>query len=217
MPFIKENTNPNFSISTVHRFAGVESSGLEYKAIVDSYANMQAFQAGMLNWQQRYTLPTEHAGNPQAYLIGELGPFAGAQPMDETSQLSAVQSVRLAVMKNERDRRRVDGFAYLGKVFDSNQDAVTNISLAEKAAAKAVAEGFEDWSIDWTLKDNAILTMDAQQVLGMSAALWEHGSALHIRYNAVKTLIYANGPEGETEAEAVARINSIQWYEITPA
>jgi len=90
----------------------------------------------------------------------------------------SVESIR-EVLKDKvkalRDQKETEGFAYMGKVFDSDERSVLRIT---QAALTAMAAG-PTFTIDWTAADNSIVTLDQAAMIGMPAALAVYANQLH--------------------------------------
>lgn len=216
MTFLKQNKNGNHSISEVHHAVRIETQGNNLCVLVSSYANKEAFDANLLNWQQHYQLPidADSIRDPESYLIGETGPFAGAERLPTSGIVEQAQALKHAQMKDTRDRLRLAGFTYLGVVFDSDAEARDNMTAATARAAKADAEGDANWYVVWTLADNTTRQMNSSEVRGMIPALYDYGESLQIKYSMRKAQIYADRSEDETDEQAAARINAIMWDEM---
>lgn len=194
MAFLLATTNKNFSASMVHGVLRLETHDGQLVAIVNSYASIDAYDAGMLNWQDAHALPVQTiaavAGNPQEWLISPEGPFAGATALVETTPLERLQSLKWAQVKATRDRLETGGFAYLGKTIDSDSRSVQRIALAVQAAQAAMAAG-EPFSLEWTCADNSVLALDGAGMVGMPVALALHANTLHEVARGLRELIYA--------------------------
>ena len=85
----------------------------------------------------------------------------------------------------ERDCKEQGGFAYQGKVFDSDPTSVIRINAAVNTAVAAILANTE-FAVDWTAADNTIMELDAQGFLALSAALAQHSNTQHVRARALK-------------------------------
>lgn len=81
-------------------------------------------------------------------------------------------------IKDERDRLEQTGAPYMGKTLDCDEKSVQRITVAVQAAQAAISANVE-FSLDWTMQDNSVITMTAAQVCGMSVALAQHSNGLH--------------------------------------
>lgn len=93
-----------------------------------------------------------------------------------------------SLVNQERDRREQSGFAYLGKRVDSDQASAIRISGAAAAAHAALAAG-QPFAVEWTCADNSLLPLDAEQTIGMLAALAVHANDVHQRARQMKDWI----------------------------
>lgn len=98
-----------------------------------------------------------------------------------------------------RDEKEASGFPYLGKTFDSDERSASRIFGAVQAAQAAVAAG-QPFVIDWTVQDNSVLTLDAQETIGMSVAMAQHANALHQHARALKAQVEAATTQDELDA-----------------
>lgn len=122
--------------------------------------------------------------------------------------LTELQAQAWGRIKSERDRREQAGAPYLGKVLDSDEKSVTRISIAVQAAQAAISAGTV-FSLDWTMQDNSVVTMDAEQVVGMSVALAVHSNAFHQAARVARIAI--DEAKSDKEVETVEK--AIVWPE----
>lgn len=109
----------------------------------------------------------------------------------ESAKIPAARAAVREAVKLERNRREQAGFDYLGKRIDSDAVAVQRITVAGSVAQMALATG-TPYEVQWTCADGSLLTLDAQGVLGMVAALGAHGLALHLHARDLKGLVEAS-------------------------
>lgn len=111
-------------------------------------------------------------------------------------------------VKVARDAAEQSGCPYMGKTLDSDSTSVQRISIAVQAAQGALAAGVEGFVLDWTMQDNSIVAMTAEQVIGMSAALAAYSNELHERARVLREQIeqvvadYKAGVLAEDDARA---------------
>jgi hypothetical protein len=117
-----------------------------------------------------------------------IDPVSRSWAVPGKTDLEFAREKKKAEMKLMRDAIERDGFVYMGHVFDSDQDAFNRMTGAEREASAALAAGqpFEKY---WRLKNNGIVLLDAEQVLGMLPQLSRYVTTLHERYNAKKLQI----------------------------
>lgn len=120
-----------------------------------------------------------------------------------------------AAAKADRNATEQSGCPYLGAVLDSDQLSVQRIAIAVQAAQSAVAAGIADFTLDWTMQDNNVVTMTAEQVIGMSTALAVYSNTLHTRARELREqidqIITDYHKETITEKEARAKLAAIQF------
>jgi len=122
--------------------------------------------------------------------------------VDPSVTLANAQQVKKATINSNRDAKDQGGYLYLSKILDSDPSSVQRIAIAVQAAQTAISEG-QDFSLDWTCQDNSILTMTAQQIVGMSVALAQHANTIHQHAKTlkdqVKTAITIEGVNAVTD------------------
>lgn len=103
-----------------------------------------------------------------------------AEPAETYAEpLELVYSRLISKINQRRNHVEQTYFMYLGKPLDSNPVSAIRITAAASAAQTALAIGLPFDPIDWTCYDNTILTMTAQQVIGMPLALAAHSQSCH--------------------------------------
>lgn len=199
MTFLYNKTNPNFATSQVHGVLRLETQNGHLVAVVNSYAVPEAYEADKLNWQDSYQIPVTAAADPQSWLIGPEGPFAGGTLLDEVTPLAKLQSIKWAQIKAERDRLTTGGFAYMGNVFQS--DARSSLMIAN-AGIRAIND--PDYTDTWTAANDTLVPMTNEELKRLACALVEHGSAIHHTGTTLREQIYA-----EDVTEEI--LNTIHW------
>lgn len=81
-------------------------------------------------------------------------------------------------VKTARDNAEQSGCPYMDKVLDSDNVSVQRINTAVQAA-QFVQSQKQEFSIDWTMQDNSIITMSITDILGMPVALAAYSNQLH--------------------------------------
>jgi hypothetical protein len=107
-----------------------------------------------------------------------------------------------ALINSARDTEESNGFEYLGKILDSDERSALRITMASLTAQLSIDIG-QPFSIDWTCKDNSILTLDGQQTIEMPKALAIFGLTLHGKAKYLKSLI--------DSATTIEEVKAIQW------
>lgn len=112
--------------------------------------------------------------------------------------LADLKNAKWEEIKHERNRVEFGGFEWDGSWFDSDR-----LSQSRIQGAAQLAQLTPDFSIDWTLADNSVRTLDAEQMVAVGLALGLHVNAAHAHARAIRAQI-----EAATTAEAV---NAITW------
>lgn len=110
-------------------------------------------------------------------------------PPPPLPSIENVASSTWEAIKAARDAAEQAGCPYMGKTLDSDSTSVQRISIAVQAAQGALAASVEGFTMDWTMQDNTIIAMTAEQVIGMSAALAAYSNALHERARVLRDQI----------------------------
>lgn len=143
-----------------------------------------------------WTITIEESQTERAYdgSLWEKG-FAPKKPLEELKTEKRVE------INQARDKAEQSGFEYLGKVFDSDQVSCQRISMAAQAMALAP----EGTTITWTCQDNTSIDLNAEQLVGMVAALAAWSNQCHQKANALKAQIES--------VETAEELELIQWNE----
>lgn len=104
--------------------------------------------------------------------------------------LTASRASAWLAVKRERDKREFGAFEHAGMMFDGDEASQRRINLAVLGAQAALAAG-QAWSIDWTLADNSVATLDAADIVGVAESLGANISAAHEWARGLRTQILA--------------------------
>lgn len=206
MAFLQDRTNRNFSTSKVHKFLRFDSEGDQLLAVVNSYATLEAFKSAnqFLNWQDIFKIPATAAAQPEVWLISDIGPFAGATVLEESTPLDESRSLRWAGIKSMRDFYESSPFIYQGRSFNANAVSVQRILLAAQSASAKLAAG-EPGVVDWTTADNEVVTLSSQEIVELAQALNSHIESVHETAKTLRIQLYA------ASTDTVEKIQAIQW------
>lgn len=151
------------------------------------------------NRGKEYWLPEDKYGAP-AREMKELGPLPeGATLTAPERTLDEVKAAKIAELKAERDNKEVKPITYNGNSYDYDDKARERINAAiialdvQTAQAKAVA------SLDWTTADNADVSVTADDLRCVIAAVAQRSNALHVAYRAAKDKVEAATTVAEVE------------------
>ena len=101
------------------------------------------------------------------------------------------QELRNQLHEQRRARRskaETSGFLYNGILFDSDRDSIMRINNAATSALFAIATG-TPWSVVWKSAGTEEVTLDANGMLALQAALTAHGQSCHTNSNSLKESI----------------------------
>lgn len=94
------------------------------------------------------------------------------------------KSAQWALIKAARNEAEFGGFTWDGSIFDSDQ-----VSQARIQGAVLLAANNPDFVIDWTLADNTVRSLTADDLITISQALGEHVALQHSRARDARALI----------------------------
>ena len=116
--------------------------------------------------------------NPEVQEGWDYDGITFSPPVIATSTLAELKAIKWQTIKSTRDTLEQSGVPYMGKILDSDTLSVQRITIAVQAAQAALSAG-QPLTLDWTTQDNTVLTMTAQEVCGIPAALAMHSDSLH--------------------------------------
>ncbi len=166
-----------------------------------------------------FYLPDLHKSIPQpvvelsaeqhaAYFAGEQSykviEGAFTQVEKTAPKLEEVKSAKWEEVKVKRNQLEQAGCPYMGGVLDTDQVSIQRVAIAVQAAQAAIGMGVE-FTLDWTMQDNSIVGMTAQEVCGMPLTLALYSNQLHTTARGLRQQI-----EAAASAEEVA---AIVWAE----
>ena len=94
------------------------------------------------------------------------------------------KTAQWALIKAARNEAEFGGFTWDGSVFDSDQ-----VSQARIQGAVLLASSSPDFVVDWTLADNTVRSLTADDLSAISQALGEHVSLQHSRARNARALL----------------------------
>ncbi|MFW1737575.1 DUF4376 domain-containing protein, partial [Acinetobacter sp. ULE_I037] len=83
--------------------------------------------------------------------------------------LDEAKDQKWSEIKIQRETAEYGGFSFLNFTFESDVTSQARIIVASDLGV----------SVDWTLKDNSIVSLDAEQLRGLRIALAQHVSNCH--------------------------------------
>lgn len=120
---------------------------------------------------------------------------------EDPRTLVDLKDQKWAEIKSARDTFEFGSFVHNGHEFDCNQISQQRIGQAAQGAMFAISVG-APFAQDWTLKDNSVVTFDAQQMIGVALAMGQHIGYAHTHSRQLRVAI-----EAATTVEDVEAIN----------
>lgn len=109
---------------------------------------------------------------------------------EDPRTLDDLKAEKCAEVKKWRDAREFGPFTYNGMTFDGDLDAQRRLSVLASAAKSAIAAGYT-FTKDFTLADNSVVQLTAEDFVGIEMAkLWQVDAAFQ-EYRAKKAQIEA--------------------------
>jgi hypothetical protein len=99
---------------------------------------------------------------------------AALQTQAQAQELEQAKKDKWAAVKQQRDTVEFGGFVWNGLRFDSDAASQQRLQLAAQ-----VAQTNPSLTLDWTLEDNTIQTLTAQNLTDIALALGTHINAAH--------------------------------------
>lgn len=118
------------------------------------------------------------------------------------ANLAEARASKWEQIKQARESAEFGGFSCDGRAYDSDLASVQRIGGAVSMAMIAAGDG-EPFSIDWTLADNAVVSLTGEEMISVGMALGAHVSDVHARARSLRAQI-----EG---AATIEQVNAIAW------
>jgi len=202
---------PNGALTSIHNIRNLEVNFMVNTAIfnISSFPNIEAYNNGLPPlWSTPMDVPIDYLAHPilntlelwattsnSSFLID--GEIIG----DTSLTLESVKDRKWSEIKINRLAKEYGGFTYDGSQFDSDEDSTRRIVGATTLAALAKNSG-QPFSIDWTLADNSVKTLNADSMIGVGEALGQYVSSIHAISRLLRDQI-----ENATTIEEVAEIH----------
>lgn len=114
--------------------------------------------------------------------------------------LQEAKDSKWAWIKSQRNQHEFGSFTWNNYVFDANQVSQSRIMLAVMGAQIAIASN-QNWSVDWRLANNDIVTLTGLDMLSVAEAMGQNTKDAHEHANQLRELI-----DVATTNEAVGEI-----------
>ena len=129
---------------------------------------------------------------PHPYLTWDSATFQWVDVRD----LDALKAAKWEEVKLARSVAEYGGFTWDGSVFDSDPLSQQKIIGASQLATLNP----DNFSIDWTLKDNTVRTLTAAEMNAVGVALGQHVNAQYVKGRQLREQIEAATTKAEVEA-----------------
>lgn len=210
MPISKAVTTPNGAPVNYHRIFKLEvffEQGYA-TAIVFSYtaeANLAANIPQTWSWNIPIAIASlggtdTLAAIEQSLIANSNCPFyQGSIVADSTGSLQSAKDRQWVIIKQARAIAEAQPFLYAGDLYDANKEQISG-SVVMAMLAKQASQPF---SINWTLKDNTVKTLNADQMIGLGIALGQFITAIYDKARNYRQQINV--------ATTVANVQNVVW------
>ena len=170
---------------------------------IDKVDNFDTLIISAINNTSEFTTATYYYYGQKLYpLPAKPGMYSewdwGNNTWTDPRPLTAVKEAKWLQIKDARNSAEYGGFAWNGYVFDSDPVSQQRIS-----GAVQLSQIVPDYSVDWTLKNNTTVTLNAQDMLAVGVALGEHVNATHQTARILREQI--------EQATTNAQVDAITW------
>lgn len=212
MPIIFELTTGTGTVVRYHRATRIDFKDGAFRVVASSWATKAMHDgAGPLAWQDSYgpVPPAALAADDplaaaEAWLVAESSPMAGGaiDSPAEAADMTQAKARAWARVRASRDAFEFGTFSVdgIGR-FDSDLASQQRI-MGAVVAAQLSGPG-AGWTIDWTLADNSVMTLDFAQMVLVGEGLAAHVSEAHERGRLLRALIDA--------CQTVEAADAITW------
>lgn len=123
----------------------------------------------------------------------------GTHAWVDPRSLADLKAEHWVAIKAARDAAEFGGFTWDGSMFDSDLTSQSRI----QGAAQLAGLDPTNFSIDWTLADNSVRTLNAQEMTAVGVALGAHVGTQHAIGRSLRSQIEA--------ATSAAELDAIAW------
>lgn len=121
---------------------------------------------------------------------------------ENTFTIQELKNKKWEEIKKSRDLHEFGSFFWNELEFDADSVSQLRLSFAV-IKAQSTINNSEDWSIDWRLKNNEIVTLSALQILEIGLALGNNTLLAHEHANQLRELIYSQTTDTESELDNI--------------
>ena len=210
MPILKSTITPNGAALGYHRAIRMSVDLVANTSVVTviSHVDETAYKNGLPHaWNWEIGIPValldaSSAGNTVelALITPANSPFyQGTVVSDDSQTLETYKLRKWAVLKDARTAAEMASFTCDGSMYQADKE---RISGAVQLALLAQLAG-QPFTIDWTLTDNSVKTLDASQMIAVGVALGKAVSAIFDTARSLRTRLDA--------ATTIEEVDAIGW------
>jgi hypothetical protein len=133
---------------------------------------------------------------PEGVEIGVSSEGAPVIPSD----LTTLRAIALATVSAWKRLAQDGGYEYSGKRIDSDSRSVQAIGHAVQMAQVSLSQG-RDLKLPWVAADNTTIALDAQGIIGLGVAGFQHFAACHER-----ALVHKEAVRAAKDVESVREV-----------
>lgn len=207
MAFSKQITLPNGIPGNYHKILSINSTAdlKELEVKVGSWISRDSYlQNNPAAWNHYHKIPIGATVDVANNYIKIQEPFVGATEIEEldNTTLEGSKLSKWTTIKNHRDWLEYAGFTWDNSTFDSDPQSQSRIQGGVQLALMA-QQSNQPFSINWTLKDNTVRTLNIQDMLAVGQALASHIQTLHQTSRTLREQLNA--------ATTVEQVQAIGW------
>lgn len=116
-----------------------------------------------------------------------------------TLNIALGQSLAWTRIKAARDAAIASGVTYNGNVYDSNATSQLRLMGAAQMAQIAISSGTA-YSVNWTLQNNSLVTLTAQEVIALAMAVGQNYQTLFNKGQSLRSQIMAATTQSQLDA-----------------
>jgi len=138
---------------------------------------------------------TAKANRPSAWHVWSNASMA----WNDTRSLDHIKMLKWDSLKQRRYELEIEPITVGNNTFDADADSQSKIAGAVQLAQLSLMAG-QQYSIDWTLVDNSVATLTAQELIAVGVALGTRTSAIYATARNLRSQIEAATTTAEVEA-----------------
>lgn len=211
MPISKQTTSPTGTNLVYHEVHKLETSQdfLNALVYVRGYASEPTSDTPQIvAWMWQFTIPINAVTSllPTAIetlLVSEpSSPLFGGVTLQPETPLETAKRQKWMEIKHARDVFEFGTFYWNENVFDGDQLSQQRIGQAAQQAMLAKASDTA-YAQDWTLFDNSVITLNADDMIAVALAMGQHVNLAHEKSRALRLMLDA--------ATTIEEVSALHW------